>query len=527
VAARLIVARSRERAGTGSAFPERGAGTVVRAGTAPQATLASLVHKVAGLSLGGPAHALLRLGLLRRLASSLPAFRATVERYRAFAAIAGEAARAGRRLGAAEFQRLFPRDDAPDIQLSLLPMVLDAGEITPALGTDDLAHLAQLATHQADPKAEALERLLLSSRGKAIVFTEARETARYLLKRLGRRFRVAAVAGGSGWFGAVRAPAEEVLAAFAPRSQRAAPPPDALKTDVLVATDLVSEGLNLQDAARVIHYDLPWSPARLAQRVGRIDRLGSPHRRIETAALLPPPELAAALDLEGRLSAKLLAQHDSGAAQRETPAGPHTTGAVLDWCDRLQALAAAVGDAGWAQLDGRTRGAVLIVRVAGYAEAIVVDDDGASAAPERATRLLEQAACAPARVPDRAAFDAAVRVAAPAMRARVAAIERARWRAEDRDRMARRLIPWVLTAARRAARAGDAALLRRLDDLVTRLTLGMTVGEELALHALLERRASLTVRDLLAWHERLPPVSPPPDAPDVELVAAVVFSPNP
>ena len=43
-----------------------------------------------------------------------------------------------------------------------------------------------------------------------------------------------------------------------------------METDVLIATDLLSEGLNLQDAARVVHYDLPWSPARLAQRVGRM-----------------------------------------------------------------------------------------------------------------------------------------------------------------------------------------------------------------------------------------------------------------
>jgi hypothetical protein len=72
---------------------------------------------------------------------------------------------------------------------------------------------------------------------------------------------------------------------------------------------------------------------------------------------------------------------------------------------------------------------------------------------------------------------------------------------------------------------GDAALLGRLDRLVSRLTLGMTAGEELSLHVLLERRASLAVRDLLAWHDRLPPVSPPPDAPAIELIAAVVFSP--
>ena len=80
-------------------------------------------------------------------------------------------------------------------------------------------------------------------------------------------------------------------------------------TFVLIATDLLSEGLNLQDAGRVIHYDLPWSPARLAQRVGRIDRAGSPHERIETVTFLPPPPLANALAMERRLVAKIGRAH--------------------------------------------------------------------------------------------------------------------------------------------------------------------------------------------------------------------------
>src|SRR5205823_537524 len=89
--------------------------------------------------------------------------------------------------------------------------------------------------------------------------------------------------------------------------------------------------------------------------------------------------------------------------------------------------------------------------------------------------------------------------------ARLDATERARWRAADRDRPTRRLIPWVLAAARRAAARRRHTELARLDALVSRLALGMTAGEELLLAQLLERRAPLTVRDVLAWHERLPP----------------------
>jgi len=153
---------------------------------------------------------------------------------------------------------------------------------------------------------------------KTIVFTESRATARHLQRRLGRSRRLAALWGDHGWLGATTAPRAEVLRVFAPAAQGAPPPPPALHTDVLVATDLLSEGLNLQDAARVIHYDLPWSPARLAQRVGRIDRLGSPHAVVETATFLPPGPLEQALALEERLAAKAQAAVLAGAAETET-----------------------------------------------------------------------------------------------------------------------------------------------------------------------------------------------------------------
>ena len=527
VAARLIVARSRERVKRGTSFPMRAPAVTVRAGTALDVTLEPLVRGAASLQLGGYAAPLLRLTLLRRLASSLPAFRATLARYRAFADLAGEAARSGRKLGASDFQQLFPRGQGPDLQLSLLPLMLEQGSgREPQHDVDRLRRLQECARSEIDPKAAALERLLASRGGKTIVFTDARETARYLLRRLSGHHRVAAVTGTSGWFGDARTDPQEVLAAFAPRSQRAAPPPRALATDVLIATDLVSEGLNLQDAEHAVHYDLPWSPARLAQRVGRIDRLGSPHECIATAAFLPPTVLADALDLERRLAAKVLVQRAAGAAQRETPAGVDAGGATLDWCDRLQALAGS-GAGAWAHVAGQARAAVLVVRFGDHVDAIVVETGVARTDPERATTLLEAAARAAPREPDGDALDAAVRAATAVVRERLNALAGARWRAPDRDRLARRLIPWVLTAARRAAKRGDPVLLARLDQLVTRLARGMTAGEEFTVRALVERPAALAVKDLLAWHERLPPVIPWAEAAEVGLVAAVVFETGP
>src|SRR5207244_12871735 len=151
------------------------------------------------------------------------------------------------------------------------------------------------------------------------------------MRRL-RGHRLAAVTGERGWFGKEPTGREDVLRAFAPRARGAPLPRLALETDVLIATDILSEGLNLQDAVRVIHYDLPWSPARLAQRVGRIDRAGSPHERIETVTFLPPPSLADALAMERRLVTKCRMQSRAGAGPRG-----------FDWCDRLQRLAACAG----------------------------------------------------------------------------------------------------------------------------------------------------------------------------------------
>jgi len=521
-AARLSVARTRERVqtgyGTGPAvlsFPERAAGEAMRVGTAPDAELQELVTGIARLEVGGEAAALFRLLLLSQLASSLPAFRASLARFEAFLELGAAAATEGTALGRHDFRRLFPAG-SDDLQFPFFPLVLSPG---PGAATerdrDVVRGLRAVAASRDDPKADALARLLDGRVGKTIVFVQPRATVHHLMRRL-RGHRLAAVTGERGWFGSGPAGREEVLRAFAPQAQGAPPPARALETDVLVATDLLSEGLNLQDAARVIHYDLPWSPARLAQRVGRIDRAGSPHGRIETITFLPPRPLADALAMERRLVAKRRMQSRAGA-------GPHG----FDWCDRLHGLAARAASPATAgtcaAVAAVERAVVLVVQLGRQVEGVVVTDAGARADPARATRLLEQAAAAEPAPFDRAVLERAIQRAAPLVRGRLAALEDAHWRAAHRDRISRRLIPWVLTAARRAATRRRHTDLARLDALVSRLALGMTAGEELLLEDLLARRAPLAVRDVLAWHERLPPVATGAEAPQVKLIAAIVL----
>jgi len=537
VAARLTVARSRDRvqAGYGRgplalSFPHRLAGERVRAGVAPEPVLLACVAGAERLGAGGPAAPLLRITLLRRLASSLAAFRASLARHEAFLDLALAAAREGRALDTRDFSRFCAGGDPGDAQLALFAILLEVG--AGSARPDDLAvtrELRAIARAREDPKADALAALLCHRSGKTIVFVEAAATVRHLLRCLRGR-RVAGVVGETGLFAGGPGGRAEALRAFAPLAQGAGPPPPALETDVLIATDLLSEGLNLQDAARVIHYDLPWSPARLAQRVGRIDRLGSPHDRIETITFLPHPAIERALAAERRLAAKVAAQQAAGAAQVESPSG-HVPGAAgLDWCDRLHSLAAQgepPAPAGaCAAVKGQEPAVVLVVRIGALAEALVVVGEATLADPLRATHLLEAAASGPDAPLDQQAIEAAIRRAAALVRTRLAGVAAARWRAGDRDRLARRLIPWVLAAGRRAARRRDAPELARLDGLVSRLALGMTAGEEQLLEELLRRRAAVAIRDLLGWHEGLAPVREPAEAPRVELVAALAIGPG-
>ncbi len=79
------------------------------------------------------------------------------------------------------------------------------------------------------------------------------------------------------------------------------------RVSMLIATDLLSEGVNLQEASVVVHADLPWSPARFEQRVGRVRRLASPHAEVHVYALRPPAPADRMLRLERRLRDKLAA----------------------------------------------------------------------------------------------------------------------------------------------------------------------------------------------------------------------------
>src|SRR5664280_161849 len=129
------------------------------------------------------------------------------------------------------------------------------------------------------------------------------------------RGRVAAISGSDG-------SKEEVLWGFAPRTTDAPPTRAADRFDIVVSTDVLSEGVNLQQARHIVNYDLPWNPMRLVQRHVRIDRIGSRCAEVFLRCIFPDRQLDELLGLEERLQLKLRQALASVGVAEVLPGGP-------------------------------------------------------------------------------------------------------------------------------------------------------------------------------------------------------------
>jgi superfamily II DNA/RNA helicase len=98
---------------------------------------------------------------------------------------------------------------------------------------------------------------------------------------------------------------QEAIYGFAPISTEAPPGRDADLYDILITTDVLAEGVNLQQCRNIINLDVPWNPMRLVQRHGRIDRIGSQHPRVFLRTIFPAERLDQLLNLEQRILAKI------------------------------------------------------------------------------------------------------------------------------------------------------------------------------------------------------------------------------
>ena len=193
------------------------------------------------------------------------------------------------------------------------------------------ARLAALDAER-DPKLVWLRRLIRDSpSAKVIVFSTFADTIRYLDQNLpekvGGRARITVI-------GSETDPDERTgrLAQFAPKTViREDYQPEAGEVDLLLSNDVLSEGQNLQQAAAVISYDMPWNPQRVVQRYGRVIRLKSEHDRVFLTTMLPAPgDLEPILELEAAIRRKTQAASVYGMEVEVVEGGPSEVRAFAD-----------------------------------------------------------------------------------------------------------------------------------------------------------------------------------------------------
>jgi superfamily II DNA/RNA helicase len=274
-------------------------------------------------------HGLMRTLLFKRLESSVEAFRETVkrliERHQIFlnglddgVIIAGEKVEGllkGIEEGdaenddlRAELEKLAEKYDPADFRSADLRRDVES----------DLATLQEMAKHVAPitPDKDAkLQRLLkwlddepLLRTHKVLIFTQYIDTGQYITKQL----RAAKIRPSETIEHAdsSRDDLQTLVARFAPiANETKAPVKNPIH--ILVATDVLSEGLNLQDAALILNYDLHFNPVRLIQRFGRIDRINSPHTEIFAFNFLPELELERHLGIKTILRERIADIHQT------------------------------------------------------------------------------------------------------------------------------------------------------------------------------------------------------------------------
>ena len=158
---------------------------------------------------------------------------------------------------------------------------------------------------------------------KLLVFTTFKDTANYLYGHL-RQFaedlglRIAMVSGDETHAAHGPNNFNAILTNFAPRARNRSSGSADPEIDLLIATDCISEGQNLQDCDAVLNYDIHWNPVRLIQRFGRIDRIGSRNASVRMVNYWPTKNLEAYLRLETRVTARM-ALADAAASGSDDP----------------------------------------------------------------------------------------------------------------------------------------------------------------------------------------------------------------
>ena len=289
--------------------------------------------------------ALMVTNLLKRLESSVHAFRMTLESLRgnheqtlakiqAFQAGAGDATVSDRTESLDDLEADeddLPTDTGDDIggkvKISLADMDLPSWKRE--LQADLLLINALLAEmHRVTPEHDAkLQHLKAHVLGKiahpinpgnkkVLIFTAFADTADYLYANLasellaGQGLHTAKVTGKGAPKSTLKKgyDFQELLTLFSPRSKEKAVvlPGEPAEVDLLIGTDCISEGQNLQDCDYLINYDIHWNPVRIIQRFGRVDRIGSPNTSIQLVNYWPDITLDEYINLKDRVESRMV-----------------------------------------------------------------------------------------------------------------------------------------------------------------------------------------------------------------------------
>lgn len=169
---------------------------------------------------------------------------------------------------------------------------------------------------------QKIEQPLNNGNKKVLIFTAFSDTADYLYDNLAEEFldkehiHTALISGNrtASTISGVKNDFNELLTMFSPKSKNREALGLTHDIDVVIATDVISEGQNLQDADYLINYDIHWNPVRIIQRFGRIDRIGSTNTAIQMVNFWPDITLDEYINLKARVEnrAKLIAISSTG-----------------------------------------------------------------------------------------------------------------------------------------------------------------------------------------------------------------------
>ncbi len=268
---------------------------------------------------GAVAGALVTLGLVRAWCSSASACLSAVQRRRARALALDSILSEGRWPSQTELRAWTVTEDT--VQLGFTALLVSNGDGQSRQTSLADAH-AQLTRHREAlesleamlrgtiasldrARGEALRRVRRAHAGVTIIaFSQYADTVRALGRVLRWDVGVATLTSRGGQIASGPLSRRELLRRVAPRAHGVSAPPTHERVYLLLTTDLLAEGVNLQDAGVVVHLDWPWTPAAIAQREGRIARLGSTFREVHAYAIAPPGGGTALLRLAERLRVK-------------------------------------------------------------------------------------------------------------------------------------------------------------------------------------------------------------------------------